>query len=161
MDLVAGLGGQMGDNGRRRVVSEMDDQMVAPLVNYFAALEMDWVSEVIRKLNPTNDVMGVTTVTVSSASDALRRWQKLTPQARHMTAVLVTGIANGSFMQMPQDFMPSSAADIEWVAARMSELNDEQRTHLEHNAIALVVAAGGVMESFASGLEEDDDEPVH
>jgi hypothetical protein len=43
----------------------------------------------------------------------------------------------------------------------MSELNDEQRTHLEHNAIALVVAAGGVMESFASGLEEDDDEPVH
>ncbi len=151
----------MSDNGRRRIVSEMDEEMVTPLTNFFAALDMRWLSELVRALNPENEMMGVSTVTVSAASDAMRRWLETTPQARYMTAVLVSGVANGSFMQMPQDYMPNSAADAEWVADRLLQLNDEQRAYLQDRAIALVVAADSVMRAISEGLEGENDEQVH
>jgi hypothetical protein len=151
----------MGTNGRRTVHNQMHDRMVAPLADYFAALGMGWVSEIVRSLNPENDVMGVTTVSTRSASEALRRWKECTPQGKHMAAVLVTGINSGSFMQMPQDYNPNSAHAAEWVAKHLSKMDARTRTQLEHDAVALVVAAGSVMESFKEGLEEDDDEQIH
>ena len=141
--------------------AQLDADLISPLKEYFSWLDMEYAAKTMAKLDPDNDVMGMTQLSVWRCQEIVEAWDALSQQVRYMTAVMVIGVQSGLIMQFPQDYDAHGSFDVEWAAQRFQEFTPDQLHRVQKDAINLVVAATEIVSVFRQGSQEDENEPVH